>query len=553
MTDQTTQSQPISNNPQDDTGYSADDLQKLAGSQSNYINNFLNSNVKDSNQPVGNQQESTLVQVNSVVGQNANHQNPPEDMKNSNTQNTAQFQPLYSGNQNSTQSLDMVSPPVAENSLPSYAQPQQVSQNTNTQNSLDDFAVAQPATIEPSTYQGTATPVEIEQPVETIQPVQPVPSVQPVPQVEPIAMNSVDNNVNLASNPEPSPYQTVNQVPDQNDSQPNLNISANNELTQSTAAPYTAEPMIEQSQLVDAVPVNSMPSQVVEPAIIETQTQQISHDYADNYNISEQTNSQSDQPVQTNMEPTQLGTNSFNVISDFSENTSQQSSITTSTNVMQSFDDSSDDLLAPMPGDDSDALDDDLDDTVSLMPYGFSDYDPVEESQGTANLGDFESQSLEEVAGNFDADFSDNFQVQGGMVQLSNPIAQNNYTEPVVKSVEDTAHQDVLQIEPKVNGHAQDELTPAARLNKLLEAEEAAENMVMQKQNNFVAQKTPKRVENPSNSIFKTLESDADFRGEMSAGMKKTKSTHKYFLIISLIIIISVIGFLLVLLGLTLI
>ncbi|HRP37248.1 MAG TPA: hypothetical protein PLS50_05555, partial [Candidatus Dojkabacteria bacterium] len=232
------------------------------------------------------------------------------------------------------------------------------------------------------------------------------------------------------------------------------------------------------------------------------------------------------------------------------------------------FDDNSDDSMLPATNDDDDDVFGNLDEPDDVIPFGFSDYDPNEQVTGSLDsLSGFESQSLEEEANRIDVDFSESMPTnsqnvgvltqepqRASVAQMPQTMVPNQTVSAVSYAAPAPTSQN--QMEPQVQQVAMpvdSELSPTARLNQLLEEEEKAEKVIMQKQKQSVMKvaKSPKMVE-PKSNIFKQTNDDVAFQGDIRNELSAKKPASRYFMIISLIIIISVIGFLLVLLGLTL-
>lgn len=249
--------------------------------------------------------------------------------------------------------------------------------------------------------------------------------------------------------------------------------------------------------------------------------------------------------------------------------------------IMQSFDDSTDDDLLLVNDSDDEDLGDETEEHDNLAKFGFSDFDPNEQATGATvdDLATFETQSLAQTSDGIDADWSESMPAQSNQQQVgvlepqqNIPVQQNevvkgdlfnqpnfvnNYldqraevanTAPVVNTPQVQPMPE--NVSPVNTAETSVQESPAARLNQLLEVEEAAEKVIMEKQDTVIAQ-TSATKPNDKSHIYKQINSDAEIAPEMQQGMQK-KSSSKYFLILSLIIVISVIGFLLVLLGLSL-
>lgn len=327
---------------------------------------------------------------------------------------------------------------------------------------------------------------------------------------------------------------------------------------------------------------------VVEPkqeenSVIGTHQVAVNEDYADNYNPYYQQQQPTQPYAAKPIEPKGIDFSRPSTIAavnqTFADTTQFSNSNFTSTNLITGFDDSNNSMLPMVSDDDDDDLFADDDDVDTIAPYGFSDFDPNEQATVQAHVSDFDSHGLQEVAEDINADFSDNLYANSGQNQTvgvltQDPVPQQsplqpqgqqifNYSsqiEPKASSphyVESKYTQIEPQIEPviaQVTAQTSTELSPAARLNQLLEAEEEAEKVIIQKQNQLLNQSAkPKTIKSEKESIFQQLNPDASLQGDIRSGMASAKPGSRYFLIVSLVVLISVIGFLLVLLGLTLI
>lgn len=344
------------------------------------------------------------------------------------------------------------------------------------------------------------------------------------------------------------------------------------------------------SPVMTATPINN------DPQGIGTHQITVNEDYADYYN--RQQAAMQMNGLNKQIEPSVIDfsrpATTLNVDQDFSDGglpASDNSGI--STGFLPAFDDISDDGILPVvTDDDADNGDADPEEITSgnaFVPYGFSDFDPNEQDAGPMvdHLSTFESQSLEDTADKIDVDYSEQMPPIGSTQQsnsvftqepavatqpsVSAPVQTLNYMNqtPQVNNQSNTIQQvggqsfvpvntsnDLMQtpktsvpdVEPVVG-----ELSPAARLNQLLEAEEAAEKVVMQKQDQMLdkAPETQQSRESKVN-VFKQLDPDASLDSDLKSQMSVKKPSSKYFLIFSVVIIISIIGFLLVLLGLML-
>lgn len=352
-----------------------------------------------------------------------------------------------------------------------------------------------------------------------------------------------------------------------------------------------------QSNFQPAPTVDAPPTTNSEPQGIGTHQITVNEDYADYYNRQQaalQMNAMNKQIEPMSIDFSRPAT-TLNVDQDFSDGGLPVTDNTgVSTGFLPAFDDTADDGLLPVvTGDDidSDDISDPDDDSTNnaFVPYGFSNFDPNEDDAGTPidSLSDFETKSLVDTAEKIDVDYFEQMPPIGSTQQNTSvftqepvmpnqPMASNsvptlNYMnqntqvvdqpstlQPIggqsfvpVNTTNDqmlTPTQATPSVEPVVG-----ELSPAARLNQLLEAEEAAEKVVMQKQDQML-DKAPETQQSRQSkvNVFKQLDPDASFDSDLKSQMSVKKPSSKYFLIFSVVIIISIIGFLLVLLGLML-
>lgn len=409
--------------------------------------------------------------------------------------------------------------------------------------------------------------------------------------------------INFSNSPTPSP--TVNQVSNQSmqtvpspaqinsinvQNQYLGNTNHLNMVNPNTGYPQGASQTTNMQSQNQNIPTNGLPplpdnftqnqTQQVIPGYTPSNTEQIAinEDYADNFNPNLQLTlgSRASLGIQPNQQGVRL--NQANTIASVNQKFADSSQVSddnfTSTGFLPLDDDGG--------ADDVDMVNDDL----VPMPYGFSDFDPNEQGQTRSDVGDFDSEGLEEVAEDIYADFSEHFvpsntQSVGVLTQdplqqgvLQNNLTNNNlqasqythftqnYVQPQVQGYGTTVPLQYAPIEPQrepvpasqiVTRETKAELSPAAKLNQLLEAEEAAEKVIIQKQNQVLKRSAkPKTIQVNKNSIFQQLDPDGSLQGDMKNSMSRGKPTSRYFLIISLVIIISVVGFLLVLLGLSL-
>lgn len=367
-----------------------------------------------------------------------------------------------------------------------------------------------------------------------------------------------------------------------------LNQSYGNPATQTNVMQQQYNPAIPQdytapAQQVSPSTLNTLPQNPqspvnVEPQLMGAQQVNVNQDYAERYSNSQwlptplspanqmqampQMNQQQYNPVYQNP------TTNLTVDNDFSDGASLGDDSSLSTGFLPAFDDNSDDSMLPATNDDDDDVFGNLDEPDDVIPFGFSDYDPNEQVTGSLDsLSGFESQSLEEEANRIDVDFSESMPTnsqnigvltqepqRASVAQMPQTMMPNQTVSAVSYAAPALTSQN--QIEPQVQQVAMpvdSELSPTARLNQLLEEEEKAEKVIMQKQKQSVMKvaKSPKMVE-PKSNIFKQTNDDVAFQGDIRNELSAKKPASRYFMIISLIIIISVIGFLLVLLGLTL-
>lgn len=367
-----------------------------------------------------------------------------------------------------------------------------------------------------------------------------------------------------------------------------LNQSYGNPATQTNVMQQQYNPAIPQdytapAQQVSPSTLNTLPQNPqspvnVEPQVMGAQQVNVNQDYAERYSNSQwlptplspanqmqampQMNQQQYNPVYQNP------TTNLTVDNDFSDGASLGDDSSLSTGFLPAFDDNADDSMLTATNDEDDDVFGNLDEPDEAIPFGFSDYDPNEQVSGSLDsLSGFESQSLEEEANRIDVDFSESMPTnsqnvgvltqepqRASVAQMPQTMVPNQTVSTVSYAAPAPTSQN--QMEPQVQQVAMpvdSELSPTARLNQLLEEEEKAEKVIMQKQKQSVMKvaKSPKMVE-PKSNIFKQTNDDVAFQGDIRNELSAKKPASRYFMIISLIIIISVIGFLLVLLGLTL-
>jgi len=487
-------------------------------------------------------------------------------------------------------------PTPSQPQTPIYSPPTVPSQTQTTDSSsLQNSGVATPGNQSYNVgMQGVSIPTSVQVPSPTINQTQPVsgqtayttPTSTPTPPIGPV------NQTNPVQEETPVSYEPVSsEFLGQNQQTSGSNLSSSN------------PPVSVQSSMVEQPTTPIRPPAPEDSTLIGTHQVTINEDYAENFNPNFQV-AQSHQQHTT--QPIKSGGIDFSkpaTITTINQSFADGSQVSEDNFTSTGFLPVSDDGL--LDDDDSDDFpeDDDQGD-FSFTPYGFSDFDPNEQATIQGDLGGFESKSLEEVADNIDVDFSEHLptqNTQGVGVLIQQPVNQNvqptqniqggygsgmqlvydnkiepinhiepiNQIEPVAQNYFQSQTQNIQeesvytqtktqQIEPTYVQEAAPikanaELSPAAKLNQLLEAEEAAERVIIQKQNQMINQSPkPKAVQIGKESIFKQLDPDSSLQGDIRSGMSIKKPSSRYFLIISLVIIISVIGFLLVLLGLTL-
>lgn len=560
------------NNPTDpyNSQSSGNDLTQLGNTQSSYINQFMQSTA------------------------------PTQ------TPNWQQQSPGSYSQQSSVPASTPV--PAIEPVNPISTPPQTMAQSgPNMDSSLPDLNQLPPLGINANTAQpGNAIPQSM--------PIEPMPGQA---QFQTNTMNPSVSDVPVQSNPQPMVShdfpQTVQQVPASAPSDmPNTQLLSqqtpqsldptNNFPTQNAVPGNGPSNYPQQTVPTNPVNINDMAVPVVNPnptpapvnqvkpddLSIGTHQVSINEDYAESFQGARQINFH--RPVEPRQIDFSRPATSLTVDHDFSDGSqAPMDDQFTSTGFLPPYDPADDNSLVAVSDDDDDSGLDEGPDAV--VPYGFSDFDPDEQTASAPDLGGFESKSLEEVGDNIDVDFSEAVPAGparlstnvGVLTQTQSPVTQNNpqrqnrivynTIEPVnfkTQSVPHTFTQNQqaspLHIEPSVAQQtpvqpqltqvntASNELSPTARLNQLLEAEEAAEKVIMQKQEQMIKQTPkPQTVQSSKVNIFKQLDPDLALQGDLRNGLAVKSPTSRYFLILSLVIIISVIGFLLVLLGLTLI
>lgn len=583
--------QPVNQVPVSNTNPVDENVQQLGTSQSNYINHFMNSAepITTFQTPPSFNQNQTDPSFNGYNNSNlaaqANTQAPvsnPQDTHSSPPSTPVSYLPgandLNNQQLSNTQSTPLTQNEPSSNYTPQSMAPQPFVAQPLNQNLRPDPIGDLPSnnTYLPNSYgQLNQNPSDLTNPV-----------AQNVPQFnefnQPTPQNLTTNLENTVS----------------------MNQLVNPPYAQLTTQPVNLAPQsTPQSDTMNTMnPINfTIPQSTFNPST-ETNNQaigmhqvSINQDYAEQY----QRNQQQYQPLRPANTPFTSTQNSLNFASppsmltvdnDFSDGSGQTTDDPyNSTSVLPAFDDTTDDQLAPL------ASDDDADDAFSsdsepdnLIPYGFSDYDPNEQSTGSFDsLSGFESQSLEEEANRIDVDFSEAMptttqgvglltqappvnQIYTYPPQTSSPVVNtvsyvapvepatntitstqlvSNNIEPQNQQVQDFVQQEQPTVQMPTNNY----ISPAAKLNQLLEEEDAAEKVIMQKQEQSIDKNAEKTVTQSSKAnIFQQLNPDTTLQGDLHNGMAIKKPTSRYFLIISLVIIISVIGFLLVLLGLTL-
>lgn len=459
-----------------------------------------------------------------------------------------------------------------------------------------DTSVVQvsPMQVSPSATMSTSVPAPMQAPIST-------PASYPTSEdASPV--------VDLMTEPT-QPMQSINSQVSQGMSSPDLMQPVNLASTPSSGQPIYSAPTLTSAQPVYPAPIvddapevsvevnQAMPAEQVEQTeenpLIGTHQVAINEDYAESFNpnfrLGQNQQTQAAKPVEPRGIDFSRPATVTTVDHDFADAPQMSDDNFTSTGLLSAFDDSDNTMLPALSDDDDDLFADD-----DSTPYGFSDFDPNEQITVQSDLGGFESKSLEEVAENIDVDFSEKVPGQVSQSHSSQGVSVGVLTqepqsdqshvalssqphqiiqqvapiEPATQTYVQTQNQPqyvqttYTQIQPQIEpvsvqesapSHTTAELSPAARLNQLLEAEEAAEKVIIQKQDQVLNQPTqPQALQANKESIFKQLDPDVSLQGDIRNGMAVRKPTSRYFLIISLVIIISVIGFLLVLLGLTL-
>lgn len=550
------------------------DLQQISSSQSSYINQFIGSTPQSSYPQSANPMFPQ--QINPSV------QQPPVSLSMNQTSIPSQQQttsPLDSQAQTDT----AYAPSLEQN----FSQPMSNEQMLSS-GLMNNSLVTEPMNdqlLNPSqipTYNEISTPqidnnnkqlqTEVGNQLINSNPVlgMPIQQNQPYVQTEPQSNEFV----------QPS-YATSEPPMQQNQSYGNLQPQST--LTQQTYNPKVSQDFLSPNQqqnqpVLNNVPANSQSPVNIEPQVIGAQQVDINQDYAERGSNNQwlntplspanQMQSRPQMPSQQYNSVIQNPATNLTVDHDFSDGTNFGDDSQVSTGFLPSFDDNTDDSLLPVVSDDNDDMFANADEPDAALPFGFSDYDPNEQiSSSIDSLSGFESQSLEEEANRIDVDFSESMPTKSQSVgvltqepqrlsqtqmtqtmvpiQTASPVSYTAPTPTTLNQVEPQAQQATLPVDS--------ELSPTARLNQLLEEEENAEKVIMEKQEQSVmkAAKTPKMIE-PKGNIFKQTNDDVAFQGDIRKEMSTQKPTSRYFMIISMIIIISVIGFLLVLLGLTL-
>lgn len=537
------------------------DLSQLSSTQSNYINQFVGSTPQSSYPQAPNTTMPQQPQVNLSMNQSLN----PYQQQVSPSIDPIQQTPISS---NVNPAVPSVTPQLSNDYL--YHEPVNNSLLTEPQNQADQFI----------TPPQQSNDFQASQPIISDQLTNSYPNIEPQSQLNrPSALmepqsSLVEQNYSPMGNSTSMTNQTYGNI------EPQTSL---NQTQYNPALPQGYSSPVQQfSQTPPDTSLTNTPQQaVIEPQVIGAQQVEVNQDYSERFSNNQWLNTPLNPANQMQATPrmasTQLNpalqspTTNLMVDHDFSDG-SLGDDTTLSTGLLPAFDDTSDDSMLPVVSDDEGGEDDDvfgnLDEPDASLPFGFSDYDPNEQiASSSDSLSGFETQSLQEEANRIDVDFSEamptNSQTIG--VQTLEPqvtpvtqMPQQTFTNQIDSTVNYTATAPVTlnQVEPKAEQTAvplDSELSPTARLNKLLEEEEKAEKVIMQKQEQSVMKvaKAPKVVETKSN-IFKQTNDDVAFQGDIRNGMSTQKPTSRYFMIISMIIIISVIGFLLVLLGLTL-
>jgi len=543
------------------------DLQQLSSTQSDYINQFVGSTPQSSYPQSANQMMSQQ-QMNSQA------QQPPVNLSlNQSVTPTQQTTPPvvdavgqnfsgYSNNpvQNASQSFanQQIQSPELSNDLSNQELVNNQPLNTPQIPVNDAFSLPQ------SNNSFEKAQTEIDNQFGNNYPTNDLPALQNQPYVssEPQSGLSTDS-----MNSTPGLSTEANQPYGTSVAQGNMMQQQYNPVVPQNYAPPVSQFNQPVQNTLQGTPVN------IEPQVVGAQQVEINQDYAEKNTNNQWLNSPLTPAIQ-NQSNTQLNPQQYNptyqsptnltVDHDFSDGNSLGDDSQVSTGFLPAFDDNSDDSMLPVASDDNDDVFGNLDEPDATLPFGFSDYDPNEQvSSSLDSLSGFESQSLEEEANRIDVDFSESMPTNSQTVGVLTQEPQTQTPQNVVptRTLSDVSYTapaptTLNQVEPQAQQApmpVDSELSPTARLNKLLEEEEQAEKVIMQKQEQSVMKvaKSPKTVDAKSN-IFKQTSDDVAFQGDIRNELSAKKPTSRYFMIISLIIIISVIGFLLVLLGLTL-
>lgn len=510
------------------------DLQQLGSSQTSYVNQFLNDN-QPSDPVVSQQSPSTYIPT--PISAPA----PPQPSMTSG--------PVINPTFGNGGSSPMSTLPKLEDG-DDFVLPAVPPMNSQAPNAF----VASPDRIEPGPSQQNIPMAPVMQP-----------SMPNVPSQE-IGMNATALN--------------------QQQTDPLANVGPTSMPSTQQATPIQASPQIlgnNENQNIFAppplnIPVTQAPIPTTDTGVIGTHQVTINEDYADFYNRQQQS-------YQGPIEPRHIDfshpATNLRIDQDFSDGMPLNDNSGVSSGFLTPFDDNSDDSLLPVVGNDDPDEDFTLDNAnpaSSYVPYGFSDFDPNEQDTGLTedHLASFESRSLEDTADKIDVDYSENIptasrQQNSVNVLTTEPIGQNPqtvvqnvpvqtmnyYPQPMATTMDSTYISRPVVSSPMPISQtvepANAELSPAARLNQLLEAEEAAEKVVMEKQNQVLNTSTGKNATTQSKlDVFKQLDPDRALDNDLKSQMSPSKANSRYFLIFSVIIIISIIGFLLVLLGLML-
>ncbi len=532
-------------------------LQDLSAKQSGFISQFVNGS--NQTQPVQTMQDSVSK---SGMGTPANPvPNTPAPVQANMQDKTIASQdslPPLSGNV-----LDINSGNFVVGSTPDTNQSSDSVPNVDTTMPISQF----------DQTTGSSMPVN-----GSMQPYQQMPQPQsPVPQPQKFDPNPSNQQV---YEPQITAKQQVHSEPGiPNQSLQSTPTIDNNQLN------VSAEPVHTMPVPTEAVPVLEQPTPNVsqdENPVIGTHQVAVNEDYADSYSNYYQQQSTPQYGAKV-VDPRGIDFSRPSTVASVNQTFADAPQLSddgyTSTGLLSGFDDSNNSMLPMVSDDDEEDLSDN-DAHDNLTPYGFSDFDPNEQMTHIADVNTVDAQGLQEVAEDIDVDFSENLHKNMspnqsvGVLTQDPDDGQKAILEPKVQQIFSPSSQiepqasdphyvqnKYTQVEPQIDpiinqapSQNSAELSPAARLNQLLEAEEEAEKVIIQKQDQFLKKSSqPKTIKSEKDSIFQQLDPDGSLKGDIRSGMASSKAGGRYFLIISLVVLISVIGFLLVLLGLTLI